>query len=188
MGTTKNLMDVMNEVSSALDAGSFASVPSKVSSAPLGEMEAFRQLDPLFAALHKEYLDTKRIRIQAVQEYGADDAMTELAQWAEDSAWCAMQTRYMEVRADRVMMNEAQAMMATSAREHERADKERKEQEALVLLAKMQMIHSMQERQKREDEKGVAGLWMALLILFTKDFPVFGFPYHATHQFNRLAA
>lgn len=186
MGMTNSLMDVMNEVSSALDNGSFAPSLSKASSTPVGEMEAFRQLDPLLASLYKEFQNAKQIRIQAAQEYGANDAMTDMAQLAEDSAWCAMQTRYMEVRADRAMMREAQAIMEQSLRECEREEKEKAEQEALVLLAKMQMVQAMQSRET--SGHGNVELWMALLILFTRNFPVLGFPYYATHQFNKLAA
>lgn len=173
MGNALCLQSIMNDVSAHI-----------VEMAPtvLTELQAFLLIDPLLARLHKEYLDAKDTRCKSEKDFGKDDPMTDMALLVEDSAWCAMQTRYMEVRADRALMLQAQSLM-----EEERAkEKQRKEREktadALRLFDYMEML-------MRVRKKEISSLNWVWAFIFMLDKNAFSFrTCQPTHQFNRLAA
>jgi hypothetical protein len=173
MGNALCLQSIMNDVSAHIVE---TAVPV------LTEMQAFLCIDPLLARLHKEYLDAKDNRCKSEKDFGKDNPMTDMALLVEDSAWCAMQTRYMEVRADRVLMAQAQSLM-----EEERAkEKQRKEREksadALRFFNYMEMLMSMRKKE-------VSSLNWVWAFIFLLDNKAFSFrTYQPTHQFNRLAA
>lgn len=171
----------MNEVSARLDR-----VPPKQPSVPtqdgLDEMQALMALDPLLASLHKQYLDAKVSRIQAQKEYGAGDGMTEMAAILEDSAWCSMQTRYMEVRADRHLREQANTMVEESRLEIEEAARKKRERETWDYVQAIQTMVRMRE----EDRRSMAGWWIILMMYFSQAVPMFR-EHHAMHKFNRLS-
>lgn len=173
MGSTLCLQSIMNEVGAYI-----------VPTAPpvLTELQAFLAIDPLLARLHKEYLDAKETRGQSERDFGKDDPMTDMAVLVEDSAWCAMQTRYMEVRADRALMIQAQGLMdeerMKSARQREQKDAEA----ALRLYNWMEFI----ARARRKEAWATSWLWAVLLLMDEKHFTFRA--HQPTHQFNRLAA
>lgn len=179
MGFENGLMDVMNAVSQTLDNTLRAARPS---SQVLSELDAFALHDPLLAALRKQYLDAKALRINAHKQYGAEDGMTDLAMIAEDSAWCAMQTRYLELRNDKAAAQAAQEEML----EAERIQKIRKQKEddekTLIYFRVLDMIQKIREREKVD----YAMLILALLLLAYTERQVFRIP--NTHRFNSLAA
>ncbi len=170
----------MNIVARQLETVVVAAPPARA----LGEMEAFAALDPLLADLNKQYLDARENRVQVLKDFGADEPMSEMALLVEDSAWCAVQTRYMELRAQREMMAQAQAMMQQARMEEELEVKAQKEREADEQYKQLQFVAQMTERKKGTD---ASGLWLALYVLFFMDQQSFR-SYHASHQFNRLAA
>lgn len=179
------LLDIMNEVSARLDR---APVSRNLSSRrePLGEMQAFLQLDPLLADLHKRYLDAKSTRLQTQKEYGSGDGMTDMAAMMEDSAWCAMQTRYMELRGNRHLMAKAHNLMDESRREEEEQDRVEKQKEALKMLDQLQTLTRMHELQEMRERQSPD--WLAYLVfLAIQKQPLFR-DHHATYRFNRLAA
>ncbi len=180
MGTDRNLHEVLNEVSRNLDRATpvFAAQPKA-----LDELQAFVSLDPLLAGLHKQYQDARQQRMQSVKEYGKGDGMTDMASILEDSAWCAMQTRYMEVRANRVLMAKAQRIMEETRIEEEQAIKAAKEREARQALEQMQLFANMHDT-KEESE---VGLWLALLMMYNPNQNFFR-NYRPSYPFNRLAA
>ena len=55
--------------------------------------------DPTLASLIKQYLNASRAHKDLIRHHGAQDAMTEVAADMVDSAWCALQTRLLELRA-----------------------------------------------------------------------------------------
>ena len=181
MGIDKNLHQILNEVSLRIDQGAVA----MSSSAPraLDELQAFVTLDPLLADLHKQYIDARQNRLRAEKEFGKGDGMADMASLLEDSAWCAMQTRYMEVRADRKSMVQAQKIMTETRLEEERLAREEKENEARKALEQMQLFSRMHTPKQ---DSGV-GLWLALLMLYGNNQNLFR-NYHPSHAFNRLAA
>ena len=181
MGNIRNLQDIMNDVAHRLEQTAMETRPLKFEK--IDEMQAFLYLDPLLSSLNKQYLDAKHNRIAAAKDFGADDGMTEMATLLEDSAWCAMQTRYMELRNDRELRAQANAMIEESVREEKRLRQKDKDKEALRAYEHMQMAERMRKPRGNNDE----GLWLLVLMLSVNGGEWFR-PYHATHNFNRLAA
>ncbi len=173
MGNTLCLQSIMNEVGAHI-----APAPSPV----VTELQAFLQIDPLLARLHKEYLDAKDTRCKSEKDFGKNDPMTDMALLVEDSAWCAMQTRYMEVRADRALMAQALSLI-----EDERIKANRK-REAKNAEAALRLYHYMDfvMRARRKEMQHTGWIWAIMLLLQEKAFSFRVF--QPTHQFNRLAA
>ena len=196
VGEPQNLIDIMNVVATGLDSGEISPENAKrtrqtSSARPAGpaltEFDAFAHLDPLLAGLQKQYLDAKAQRLQAVKEFGADSPMTEMAVDAEDSAWCAAQTRYIELRADRALMGEAQTMIREAEEEERAAEKEALEKEAMTLLAHMQMVERMHTHEKTSSNFG----WWLLFYLLSEQAHRHVqqmLSYQQTYRFNRVAA
>lgn len=179
MGFDNNLMDVMNSVSQTLDQSLRAPRPS---SQPLSELDAFAMHDPLLASLRKQYMDAKALRINAHKQYGAEDGMTDLAMISEDSAWCGMQTRYMELRQDKVAAQAAQQEIAEAERLEKIRDKKEDDKKTLSYYRVLEMIQKIKEREKVD----YAMLILALLLLAYTERQVFRLA--NTHRFNSLAA
>ncbi len=138
----------------------------------LSELEAFILLDDTLEALHKQYMDAKAQRKELVALCGRDDAMTVVAIDMEDSCWCAMQTRYIELRAVGKMMAKAQTMMRRreyDIKEMELRILERdKEKQARDFMNYLKIIEVLKEKNKtpRIFE------WLALFLFLRID--VFG--------------
>lgn len=137
---------------------------------PLTELEAFTLLDNTLDDMHKQYLDAKIQRQELNKMMGADDPMTLVAMDMEDSCWCAMQTRYIEVRAMRDMMDKAQSLM----RQRDQLinekklriliqDKERRARDFFLYLKVMQII-------KEKNKTPNIFEWFAALIFLQLDF------------------
>lgn len=173
MGNALCLQSIMNEVGAHI-------APPPVS--VLTELQAFLCIDPLLARLHKEYQDAKETRSQSEKDFGKDDPMTDMALLVEDSAWCAMQTRYMEVRADRALMAEAQSLMEEERLKSSRRREQEDRNAALRLYNYMETV----TRARRKEAHAVSWLWVFMFLMYDKAF-AFRI-YQPTHQFNRLAA
>lgn len=180
MGNVPSLQDVMNVVSRQLEAAPIVSAPVKA----LTEMEAFSSLDPLLSDLQKQYLDARAMRIKAARDFGSDDPMTDMAMLVEDSAWCAVQTRYMEVRDNRAMMAQAQAIMEETRIEEERVMKAKKSREADEQFKQIQFAAQMMERKKGYDGSAILLAIYVLLMMDAQGWQMM----QATPQFNKLAA
>ena len=178
----KSLHQIMNEIAQRIDTlepafsgdqddyGHFK--PSDTQQAqlrgdkdPLSEIEAFIQLDEVLAHLYKQYLEAKTYRQQLSAEHGIDDPMTEIALDMEDSAYCAFQTRYIEARQIRELMERAQRLMRQSVEAIERQKtKEREEKyKAFIMISKMQ--------EKTREQNKVGGFEYAILLLMFNLLP-----------------
>ncbi len=178
----KNLHDVMNDVAAALERR--GCTPRRMPRGEaLTELQAFAALDPLLLDLRKEYLNAQEYRRQIEKDFGCDDGMTDMAILAEDSAWCAMQTRYMELRADSCLLMEAQALMEQCALEKEKRDLEVRQQQALENYQYMSMLSRIQ-RQKEQDD---SYFWLLFWVLAggRAFFPLSLYP---ARNFNQIAA
>jgi len=166
----KSLHQIMNEIVGRIETltpgEQFASLKpdsarpkAKSYKDPLSELEAFAKLDDLLAHLQKQYLDAKQHCKQAVEEHGADSAMAEMAMDMQDSAWCMLQTRHVELRQVRDMMDKAQRLMRDSReeKENERAKEKQKEFSAFIMLAKAQA------KLREQEQRG--GFEYAILLL-----------------------
>ncbi|HPF78182.1 MAG TPA: hypothetical protein PLF01_02720 [Alphaproteobacteria bacterium] len=173
----QSLNQIMNDMVARLDVLR-PDDPSQRSPQPLSELEAFMQMDTLLANLNKQYLEAKQQRKELVALNGADDAMAEVAMDMEDSAWCAMQTRYLELRQERELMEKAQRLMreAEEAVEAEiKRDKEKEFNNYVYWTKTLQRI--------REKNKTPKIFEWAFLMLIFKIEP-FG---NHRPSFNRLA-
>src|ERR1700754_3624501 len=96
-----SLSDVMNE----LAGGKIISgLTGHAIINPLSEIDYFVQLDATLEELQYRYQQAKEYAQAACREHGAESPMADLAIDMEDSAWCAMQTRLMELRAQGDLM------------------------------------------------------------------------------------
>lgn len=173
MGNAICLQSIMNDVSAHI----VERTPSVVT-----ELQAFLIVDPLLAALHKEYLDAKETRCKSEKDFGKHDPMTDMALLVEDSAWCAMQTRYMEVRTDRVLMAQALALMEEERTNARRKREKEKAEDALRFYNTMEMLMKI----RKKEATAVNWIWAFIFLL---DQKVLSFRlFQPTHQFNSLAA
>lgn len=122
----QSLHQIMNKMVARLDTLQIDDAQKQSTAKKLSELEAFMQMDSLLASLNKEYLEAKAQRKNLCQLNGKGDAMAEVAMDMEDSAWCAMQTRYIELRQSREKMERAQHLM----RESEKGEAEAVEKQA----------------------------------------------------------
>ncbi len=179
----QRLNDIMNTVSSHLDRV-LAESPSAPRPSTLSELDAFAFLDPLLSSLRKDYLDARGNRLTAAKDFGTDDGLSGMAAILEDSAWCAMQTRYMELRANRTMMAAAQKMIEDSLAEDDaRAAKEK--ESAQKNVASMIETYARMRAAKPVDPS--SDFWLVFFLLFYRA-PDVMFRIRPVHQFNRLAA
>lgn len=126
--TKQSLNDIMNQMAEGHVSFTFCQIDSIKE---MSELDAFLRLDETLATLNKEYLDAKSQHEYLIKTFGRDDAMAEVAEDVMDSAWCAMQTRYLEVRAEAALMEQAQQLI----REAKQAcidDREKKAKEKYI--------------------------------------------------------
>lgn len=173
-----SLQDVMNTVARQLDA--MHPHPSHAPRNILTELEIFASIDPLLGDLQRQYKDARYIRRTQEKMFGPDDPMGDVARDAEDSAWCAMQTRHMEVRADRDMMRQVQAI------QHEQREDERRERERVDNRARLDTYYQadMMARMKQRTKTPSLFEWLVVLWLMNR----MGQPFSIAPGFARFAA
>ena len=142
-----SLQDVMNTVSRELEARGPAE-PSRTPANLLDELSIFAALDPVLGDLQRQYKDARYLRRTQEKQFGKDDPMADVARDMEDSAWCAMQTRYMEVRGDRDLMREVQQIQNEQRETERRALEGQRRREALETYYTADMVARMHRRDK----------------------------------------
>ncbi|MEM7618188.1 MAG: hypothetical protein AAF244_02275 [Pseudomonadota bacterium] len=146
---------------------------------PLSEVEAFIQLDDVLAHLYKQFLEAKAYRQQLTAENGIDDPMTEIAIDMEDSAYCAFQTKYIELRQIREMMARAQRLMRESKEALEREKTKEREEKYKNFI----MLSKMQEKTREQNMRG--GFEYAILLLMFNLLPTHYMHNMPQHQFKQ---
>lgn len=133
----------------------------------LSELDAFIHLDEMLASLNKEYLDEKSHYEYLVKTFGADDAMTEVAVDMMDSAWCAMQTRYLEVRASQKLMEQAQLMVLAVEKEQIELEEKKERQKDKQQTERFMLLTRLMDRKNSErNATNYADLLAVVFILF----------------------
>ncbi len=150
----------------------------------LTELEAFRLLDNTLENLHKQYIDAKAQTKELVSLNGTDDAMASVAIDMEDSAWCAMQTRYLELREKRHLMAQAQDMMRRRERQlndlKERVEQSHKQRQARDFMNYLKLMEMIKKKNKTPQ----IFEWLMLFLIFRDKF----FGQHAQqNSYNKLA-
>ncbi len=141
-----SIQDVMNTVARQLEKA-----PRRDPSAPrqiLSELEIFASIDPLLGDLQRQYKDARYNRRMHEKTFGADDPMTDVARDTEDSAWCAMQTRFMETRGDRDMMRQMQAIQCEQHAEERREKEQEQQRNALDTFYRADTMMRMKKQAK----------------------------------------
>lgn len=171
--STHSLSDVLNDLAGGR-AAALARDIVPVSS--VTEESLFIGQDAVLASLNREYLNSRAYHDAARREHGADSPMTDIAADALDSAWCAMQTRLMELRADGGLMRLVQTKLRDAAREAERAQREAQDRGALSLFNRMEAARIA----KAHDKSSPVYDWLLVFMIFHHTlrlpFPALGIP------------
>lgn len=181
MGTAQCLHEIMNEVSSILDAGLVA-FPVLSQNA---EIDAFCVTDPLLFDLNKQYLNACQRHAQSAAEYGADAPMTEMAAIVKDSAQTALQTRLLEVKAQEEKVRAAKILLEEAAREEAAARRKERERQIIEDYRRMELFSSMGKYKEKDD---ALPLWIAIFVWLCHQSFLRGRERRWQEQFNRLAA
>lgn len=110
----------------------------------LSEVEAYMSVDSTLASLYKQYLDARNSRVRALQQAGEDSAMAAIARDLEESAQSAIETRMIELRADKLKRMNAEHMMA----EAHLAELAETRSDRARFYARQQQEHYAQERRQ----------------------------------------
>lgn len=165
------LSDVLNDLAGGRVA---LLVRDMAPEARRSETDLFSDMDGVLASLDRQYRYAREQHKAARREYGADSPMADIAADMEDSAWCAMQTRLMELRADGEMMQAVQKQQIEEARVAEEARQRAKDKKALDFFNRMEALRLVKKN------KTSAGIyeWLAFVIIlhqiFRLPFPAMG--------------
>lgn len=168
-----SLTDVIND----LAAGRMQALtaPPEPARAP-GELAVFIDLDPVLATLNQQYLYARRNHATARKQHGSDSPMADIAADMEDSAWCAMQTRLMELRAQGDMMRRVQKIMWEAERAAQKDIQDEKDRRALTFFYRLETAQLI----KKKNKSSVIYEWLAMIIIFHRfmrlPFPCLGVP------------
>ncbi|MFN3828218.1 MAG: hypothetical protein ACK4NR_11415 [Micavibrio sp.] len=111
----------------------------------LNEVEAYMAVDSTLASLHKEFIDSRRNRLRALEQQGEGSAMADIARDMEDSAKSAMETRILELRQDNMKRMMVERMMAQSHLE----EMEEQRQASSKLYARRMAEYHVEERRDK---------------------------------------
>jgi len=166
-----SLSDVLND----LAGGRAAALAQEMGAlSPVSEEALFIEQDAVLASLNREYLYARAHHDAARREHGADSPMADIAADALDSAWCAMQTRLMELRRDGAMMRLVQKKLYEAEREAQQIKKEADDKKALDLFHRLEAARIIKEKNKTSHIYE----WLALIIIFHRflrlPFPALG--------------
>ncbi len=165
------LSDVLNDLAGGRIA-SRARAPAPATRRT--EADIFMDMDGVLESLDRQYRYAKQQHTAARLEHGADSPMVDIAADMEDSAWCAMQTRLMELRADGSMMRAVQKKMLEEAREEENARQALKDRKALDFFNRMEALRLF----KRNNKSSSIYEWLAFVIIMHQivrlPFPALG--------------
>ena len=156
----QSIQDVMRDVAAHVEAAP-APQPKLSKKQSLTELDAFVLMDPLLADLQKDFLDTKARYEELIRKNGQDDPMAQVAADMQDSAWCAMQTRYLELREQRILMRKAQRLMREHDLEEEKAE-EKKRREKLTIW--LQQLYALRKQQRKKS--GISAFALLVFYLF----------------------
>lgn len=177
--TTSDIFETMANVSKVLDR--------MVLPEPMSELDALALNDTLLGTLRKAYLDARGARKAAESEYGYDDGMTEMAMLVEDSAWCAMQTRYLEVRDEKGAAERAARAIALDQRRKQNEQECAEREEKMRLYRFLDMLRAQARHANEGDSMMLFVLAMAMLSRGMRD-NVLPMPSNASMRFNLSAA
>lgn len=99
-----SINDILNKIDARLDDLRLTDDTAPIVSLdPLSEVGLYITSDRLLADLYRQYLEAQRNYINSIQDHGKDSPMTEIASDMSESAFCAMETRLIELREEEGM-------------------------------------------------------------------------------------
>ncbi len=168
-----SLSDVLNDLAGGRVAVLAQDVPAR---SIVSELDIFLEQDGTLASLNRQYRYAKQQHRAARAEHGVESPMADIAADMEDSAWCAMQTRLMELRSDGALMLFVQKALWEAERAEAEAKQIYKDKKALDFFNRMETARLVKERNK----SSAVYEWMAVLILYHRylrlPFPALGVP------------
>jgi hypothetical protein len=168
----------MNKVASELE--NFQPAQDNAPRNLLHELDVFASIDPLLGDLQRQYKDARFMRRMQEKQFGKDDPLGDVARDTEDSAWCSMQTRYLELRSDRDLMREVQAIQ-NEQREKEMRERDREKQRiALETYYRGELM----TRMKQDAKSPSIFEWILWFMLIRRQQNMFSL----APSFSRLAA
>jgi|MDSW01.1.fsa_nt_gb hypothetical protein len=161
--TPATIQDILGQIEKRLKTLEvFDTSAPTVSLDPLSEVGLYISRDKLLADLYRQYLEAQRNYIISVKRHGAQDAMTEIAQYTADSAYCAMETRLIELRGNPEMQVQIERVQKKQRAAYESDMKKRQEEYARRGITQPDGI-SQQTRHK-ETNKSSNMLWFMFMI------------------------
>jgi hypothetical protein len=154
-----SLSDLVNELARA--PSSIGAPNEPVSE--LDEFEAFCQFDTLLSALNKDYLTAKAQRQLQEASFGKDDAMAEIAALAEDSAWCALQTRLLELRRDAALRRQVNEIIR---RRKTIALQQKIQEQAKEKADMLRSFFLLMKQKKRAEKENKSNIFEYAVLLF----------------------
>jgi len=132
-----------------------------------GEIDLLAQEDPLLGDLYKEYQDNKAQVQELEAVHGADDPMVEVAQDMRESAWSAVQTRLIEVKENKILMerlakHRREEAHRLCAQKQEKEREHQKKQTAFLIRQRVTMKR-LQDENRPIDILEWAVLWLIFL-------------------------
>lgn len=169
--TVSSLSDVLND----LAGGQVAALADTLRRTDaVTELDLFLEQDALLSSLNNQYRFAREHHMAARKEHGRDSPMADIAADMEDSAWCAMQTRLMELRGNGALMRLVQKKLWEAEVAALAARQALKEKKALDFFNRMEAARLAKERNKST----AIYEWLAVIIIYHRylrlPFPALG--------------
>ena len=147
---------------------------------PLSEVGLYISVDRLLADLYRQYLEAQKNYITALQDHGAEGAMTEIASEMSESAFWAMETRLIELRQDQNLAQRVQEKQAEQQKSYVESVGARR-----IALEK-RCLPAEKRVSKMSDQQSKAHFWAMMALSFIADFAPAPRPIH--NDFAHAAA
>lgn len=130
------------------------------------EFEVFCAQDPLLRDLNKQFLDAKAYHQKLIQENGQDDPMAEIAADMEDSAWCAVQTRLLELKKEPERVRQVQRIVLESEIAYQECQErlaQKKMKDSMRFF--MNMLRFQDQKRQARADSGLVFFVIAMIFL-----------------------
>ena len=167
--TPATVKDILGQIEKRLKTLEvFDTSAPTVSLDPLSEVGLYISRDKLLADLYRQYLEAQRNYIISVKRHGTQDAMTEIAQYTADSAYCAMETRLIELRGDPEMQAQIERVQRKQRASYESDMRNRQEEYARRGIVQPDSLsHKTSQASQicyKEQNKGSNMLWFMFML------------------------
>ena len=164
-----SINDILSKIDQRLDDLRMTdmSAPS-VSLDPLSEVGLYITNDPLLADLYRQYLESQKHYIASIQTHGKDAPMTEIASDMSESAFCAMETRLIELREEKELREKVMRVQETQRQRYVEEMKSRQAEYARRGIQQPQALTNIQKpvSSHKDNNNTNASFWALFAISF----------------------